>query len=390
MAEQEIKTSIDALMAYLNEHGESNSTVVSSALGVSENVVLGWANVLEKAKLIKILHKSGRVFLAPLGAKTAIAEGGSRQEEKSSAVMEIESQVEIVKQVSARIEDLNKSLASVDSVFDTKYRNAKKMLDKLNSVEGAVDKAEKKIAGRGSKVKDISDKVESGMEGMQKYMDQLESFSVDTNNASAISQELHALLKTYEKNEADMSKSLEAVIYQYRRNALDISRTIREKHDQLRQVLEYEDRQIRQYEHVATDYKRSTDALIRHAESIEKDVMDEVEKGNADLDRLAQAATVQVAGVKSIVDEMKKDLGGISELNAQLQGLKKDLADVTAMRDSLLSELKGIQQEIKESREDWLSSGIKKRAAGAASAATELKGKIGKVESGFKELGDRK
>ena len=310
MADQEIKTSIDALVAYLNEHGESNSTAVASTLGVSENVVLGWANVLEKARLIRILHKSGRVFLAPINGA---GEASSRQEEKSRAEMEVESQVEIVNQVSARMEELSKSMASIDAVFDNKYKNAKKALDKLNSIEAAMDKAEKRIAARSGHVKDMSDRAQQGIDGMQKYVDQLETFSVDTNNASAISQELHALLKSYEKNEADMSKNLEAIVYQYRKNALDVSRAIREKHDQLKQVLEYEDRQIRQYEQMAMDYKRKTDALIRHTEGVEKDVMDEVQKGNADLERLANVAVSQVASVRGVVDDMKKDLGGVSE-----------------------------------------------------------------------------
>ena len=41
MADQEVKTSIDALVAYLNEHGETDVTAVSHALGVNESVILG-------------------------------------------------------------------------------------------------------------------------------------------------------------------------------------------------------------------------------------------------------------------------------------------------------------------------------------------------------------
>ena len=213
MADQEIKTSIDTLVSYITEHGETNVSAVAGALGVSENVILGWANVLEKAGVIRILHKSGRVFIAPAGSEKGKE---IKKEERSHLGVEIESQIEIVNQVSAKIDEFSKSLAHVDTLFNTKYRSVKLLLDKIAKAESYLDNIEKKTNERSKRIKDVSAKARQGFDEAQKYLNQLSTFSVDTNSASSIAQELHTLLKSYEKNAADMSKNLEAVIYQGR------------------------------------------------------------------------------------------------------------------------------------------------------------------------------
>ncbi len=64
--EQSITTSIDDLVKYLNEHGETESSALAGTLGVSEAVIEAWAGALEKAKMTKVIYKRGRMYLAPV------------------------------------------------------------------------------------------------------------------------------------------------------------------------------------------------------------------------------------------------------------------------------------------------------------------------------------
>ena len=54
MADQDITTSIDDLVKYLTAHGETESSELAKALGVSENIIGKWTDVLEKAKVVKM------------------------------------------------------------------------------------------------------------------------------------------------------------------------------------------------------------------------------------------------------------------------------------------------------------------------------------------------
>jgi hypothetical protein len=63
--DQSVTTSIDDLVKYLNEHGETESSELANTLGVGEGLIEAWANALEKAKIVKITYKSGRMYLAP-------------------------------------------------------------------------------------------------------------------------------------------------------------------------------------------------------------------------------------------------------------------------------------------------------------------------------------
>jgi chromosome segregation ATPase len=390
MADQEIKTSIDSLVAYLNEHGETNVSTVASALGVNENIIIGWSNALEKANIIRILHKSGRVFLAPIHGKMAVQ--GAREEDREHLQTELESQIEIVNQVSAKIDEFSRTLTKIDSLFNTKYKNVKMVLDKLSKAEGYIEAVEKKMSARSARIRNVSEQAKADYDQAQKYLNQLSSFSVDTNSASAISQELHTLLKAYEKNASDMSKSLEAVIYQYRKGAIEVSRSIREKHEQFEQVLDYEDKQIRQYKQLATDYKRSADALIRRTGAAEKSVLDEIYAGNAQIDKLSGLATSEMAGVRTMVTDIKKDLGGIADLNDGINKLRKDLAEVSSMRDSLLSELKKADQSMRTAAASkiMLSQDAQSRATNAMGSVSSLTGKVDKMGRDIKVLGDKK
>lgn len=62
---QNVTTSIDDLVKYINEHGETDSFSLSQALGVSEAIIEVWAGALEKAKLMRVLYKRGKMYLAP-------------------------------------------------------------------------------------------------------------------------------------------------------------------------------------------------------------------------------------------------------------------------------------------------------------------------------------
>ncbi len=382
MADQEVKTSIDALVAYLNEHGETNVTAVSQALGVNESVILGWANVLEKANILRIVYKSGRAYLSPVtGAQAGIAVTQAvKQAESAHLGEELESQVAVVNQVSARIEELSRGLLKIDEVFRTKYKGVKEIIDKINKAEGYIEGVEKKMEGRTEHIKGVAEKAQRDFETAQKYLASLSGVSVDTNNARAVSQELHTQLDAYDKNTEDLSKSLESVIYQYRKNALEVSRKIREKRNELTEILEFEDKQIGNYEKSIAGYNRESDAAIRRTDAASKRVLDDLAKGTEEIARLSRSVNSSLSGLRDEVNGIKRDLGGMADLNSGIEGIRKDLDGVVKKRDALFAELKKMQED---------AALVDSKGEVAAVSPEEMKEKSDKVTDSVVEMNNR-
>lgn len=384
MADQEIKTGIDALVAYLNEHGETNVSVIATALGVGESAVLEWANVLEKANVIMVSHRSGKLYLAPM-TSTSKATKEVKQAEQSRTEEMISSDIAAVDQISADLDEFTRALGKIDELFNTKYKNAKLMLDKLNSIDANMAKVSKDIEGRTNYIKNVSEKSQEQFEAAQRHLANLSNFSLDTNNAKAVSQELKDLLKAYEKNTSDLSKGLDLVIYQYRKNALNFAKNIKEKHRQLVEVMSFDQKQIREYERLNQDYKREQAQLKRETDNINKRVLEEIARGKTELSKLIELSKVQLNSISPKVEEIRTDLGSLAVLNSQLMGLRGDLDSLTKQRDALLNELKKMQQNVRTGD----VKKINERANEISGTITTIRGKVETLKKDFDNMGKK-
>ncbi|MDE1768718.1 MAG: hypothetical protein KGH64_01655 [Candidatus Micrarchaeota archaeon] len=346
MADQEIKTSIDSLIAYLNEHGETNTGAAAAILGVGEATIIEWANILEKANMIKIVHKSGRMFLSPIQGKAgATSEAGQANQARIEA--EIASQVAIVNQIAARIEQFSSTMEAVDKLMTTKYKNVKPLLDRINSIQSRIDQAQRKMETKSKQIEVLSAKIGKEYEVLQKYSSDLSKFSIDTNNARSVSEDIKSKLKAYDANTREMTKALDETIYKYRKNALEMTRVIKERDDELRQIISLEDRQVNDYERIAKSYKQDSDRIIRDIERRRKSVLDEVAKSNDEINRLKAVASKSFTELNSSVDDMKRSLGGMAGLNDSIVAINHDLDSLLERKDALLKELGAMKQEAK-------------------------------------------
>ncbi len=69
MPSKVVDTSIEALVSYLKEHGETDSESLLKALNVDHELLNEWANALEAAKVVKIRYKFAKMFLAPVATQ---------------------------------------------------------------------------------------------------------------------------------------------------------------------------------------------------------------------------------------------------------------------------------------------------------------------------------
>lgn len=387
LADQEIKTGIDALVAYLKENGETNASVAAAALGVGESSVIEWANILEKANVITMTHKAGRVFLAPVTGSGQQANKEAKQAEQSTVQEMISSDLAAVEQVSLDLEEFSKSIAKVDEQFNTKYKDVKAILDRLNGIESSILRVEKRLSAKDKYVKEVSKTAQDRYEAAQKYLSNLQSFSLDTNNARAVAQELKDMLKAYEKNTSELAKALDQVMYQYRKNAMGLSRGIKEKHSQLAEVMSFDERQIREYERLRQEYKREYARMAREVDRIGKHVLDEIARGKAGMEKLMLSSSAQMNMIKPKVGEIKRDLGSIAVLNDNLVEIRNAVAELRRQREDILSEIRKMQQEVKSGPP---SKTMNERMGQINSSVTSLREKIDRINKDFVNLGNVK
>ncbi len=64
-----VETSVDELVDYLREHGETDADSLAKALDIDENVFNVWMNALEEANVVKVRYKLAKMLIAPVPKK---------------------------------------------------------------------------------------------------------------------------------------------------------------------------------------------------------------------------------------------------------------------------------------------------------------------------------
>ena len=125
MEDEVVTTSIDQMVEYLYEHGETESYMLANMLNVSETIVGAWADALEQAQLVRIIYKLDKMFLSP--TKT-LEEQKSAEEGNGS---EYTVQTEKPNGVKSRIHEFRLFVANLEENIES--RNTK-IMEKLRSM----------------------------------------------------------------------------------------------------------------------------------------------------------------------------------------------------------------------------------------------------------------
>ena len=71
MADKSIETSVDRLVAYLKKNGETEVSFLSANLGIGEDTMTDLVKILEKANIVKITYKLGKMYVTPADSMKA-------------------------------------------------------------------------------------------------------------------------------------------------------------------------------------------------------------------------------------------------------------------------------------------------------------------------------
>ncbi|MDE1860436.1 MAG: hypothetical protein KGH72_01835 [Candidatus Micrarchaeota archaeon] len=398
MAEAEIKTTIDALVSYVNEHGETNVTSVSAALGVGEQTIVEWANILEKANILKIVYKSGKMFLLPVSISGQTLEEMKQeaQAEKSHLDTEISSQLAIVNQVATKMVEFDKSVQEIENIFKTKYKDVKVILDRMNAIESQLSEANKRIKAKSDAIANIHTKLKEDFDGMERYSVDLNKFNFDTNNARTISTDIRNRIQSYKENLNAMQNQFDKVIKEHRNNALTLVNSMKEDVKELEQVSLYDDKQIREYENNERVFKRDAEALLKKVKKERTAAMDEIVKSSQTVQRLLELSSKQTFDIHARLDTLKKDIGFTANLNDGITTIRKQLDTSMQDKEKLIKELNSLQLQVRalnalpggrSGDKAVTTEKLTKKVNKTAQQTKELEESLNAIDKGVRDLG---
>lgn len=398
MADQEIKTSIDALVAFLREHGETNVTSLSAALGVGEPTIIEWANILERANALKISYKAGKMYLSPLTVSSEQMDTLKQTTEakKSDISTEVQSQMAILNQVSVQMESMGKSVDAIEKLFKDKYKELKGMLDSLNSVENAIDNSYVKMKAKKKEADSMEAELQKEIQTIQHHATRLETFSLDTNNARRIIEDIKAKVTSYSKSLNDANDEIRQIIGRHRDYVIGLRSSIAEETRQLGEIVRVEERQVEEYERLARSYrldaKRSIDKINRDTARM----LDDVSKEKAEIGRYTGTADSGLAAFKAKMADIKSQFGAAADINDKIEGIRKEMEQIEKSKESIAKSLGEVSNELRAL--DALSGSrlmdksqklddLDKRTRNLSSSTKDLKGAADKASTEAKGLG---
>lgn len=255
-----IRTGVDKLVDYLDEHDKVKARTVASDLGVDKTTVIEWAELLETEGLAKLSYSFSTTYIQ----KTEVDEESYKQKagevssKKDALERKIKTAIKKLQRDSANFEQVKKNFSEVQEDIkeeiqtvkeeiedlekydalrknlDTKVKETKKDLNKeledletnfenkkqrMNSLIKEVEKSNEKVDKQKKKIQELSEKRKNMQKEVQNYIKQLQQVNKDiekeekdfmqaSNNIERISGQINLLHKEFLKQKEEKTEAL--------------------------------------------------------------------------------------------------------------------------------------------------------------------------------------
>ena len=400
MAKQEVTTQIDELVSYLKAHGETGITDLSKALVVGESTLNDWASILEKAGMVKIVYKAGRMFLSPVEATTSESgENVSRiiQAEKEDIQSEVNSQQALLNQITSRINSLQGLNDEINKLFSTKYKDVMGTIKKINAIGNEMNDAYKNAVAKKREIDSLSEDLRQGLERIDKEGSGIASYEADFGGAEEILSDLKKKADEYNSLSKGMVKEVEAVSDEYRKRAIKLSEEIKKEKESIDSLLSAAEKELHSRKAQSEHYAKELSGVKTRMERNKTRVIDDVEKSKNELYRLYDASINEIKDLSQKLESIKGDWNTIIELDSKVNDIEKELKGMQKSRDEIRLEIDSINRQImslakltSSKKKDEELNKITQTSRSAAVKLKDLNDKVSKAENDMKDVGSGK
>ncbi len=379
MADQPaVTTSIDSLVKYLKEHGETDTTMLSRVLSVNEGTIVDWADILEKAGMVKIAYKVGRMYLSPtegkMGEKTQV-EKAVGEVKKEIVENEVRSQESVMKEIRAKLDVYSKTVKNAEALFKEKGGEASATLRKITLLEREASKYYDRIDSKRESVAKMVEGLDKEMGALETEAEKIRQFNLDTSGAKASLSDIANKMASFNSSLSQMDDEFEKMVADRKARLKAMEDGIREELGVLRDTTAAERKRIAEYDRALEGYREIAGAQERKAKRLRTQMLDEAVRTKAEVLGAYSAASSQFNALNQSIKTMKESWGLLAVFDGKLTSAREGIAALSKQLDALEKELSGTEEEMKKPGSDagmrTLESRVKVMRSATSSASKE-------------------
>lgn len=349
MADQPITTSIDDLVKYLNEHGETDSAALSGALKVNESIIETWADVLDKAQIVRISYKLGKMYVSPMTITKEGVEVAKKTVElkKGAAESYLTTQVNMINQINTRLDEFRRYVNVAEGAFRAKAGEIKKTIDEIDKLSMQVDNAYKKLKDKKDFIDALSVRLEKETQKLEEKVEVTEKVASKESDAKRVISDIKAKLDDSEARIKTMNTSFNMTLGENRKSFVELLGSIKDESKYLKEVLSQKEKEVHEYNSLLSSYKFESESVKRKVSRERSRMLDDIAKSTDEARKVYSVAEIQLFDVQKTLVDMKKQFGGFSDLSDKLNSIKSSLNSITKQKDELQKEVEQIAEQLK-------------------------------------------
>ena len=349
MSEQPITTSIDDLVKYLNEHGETESSALATELKVGENIINTWAEVLEKAQIVKINYKMGKMFVSPMVITKEGVEAAKKTVELKKGVAETElmTQVSMINQVNTKLDEFKRYVSGAEGTFKTKAGSIKEAIDEIDKMGLRVDSSYKKLREKKDYIDTLSGNIDKETLKLEEKAKAAEDISGRDTESKRVILDIKSKLDDSESRLKALRENFNTALEEERKGATDMLDGVRSETRNLREMLMQQEKEVQDYAAFLESYKKESDAVKRQVLRERNRMLDDIAKSSDEARKIFSGAEKRVTDIKKMLSDMKGQFGGYSDLSDKLNGIKSSIDEIEKKKSALQKDLDALADELK-------------------------------------------
>jgi chromosome segregation ATPase len=348
MADQPITTSIDDLVKYLNEHGETDSSTLAAALKVGESIIETWADVLEKAQIVRVSYKLGKMFVSPMTISKEGEEAARKTIElrRGTAEAELASQIDAVNQINAKLDEFAKYIAGAEGAFKAKAGQIKETIDQIDRLSLQVDSAYKRLKEKKDYIDQMSAKLDKEAAQLEEKAKAATSITASGSDPRQVIYDIRAKLDDSEARLRALNASMNSTLEQSRKSFMQLADSVREETRLLKDMLAQREKEMQEYDSFLKSYKQESESIKRKVSQERIRMLDDVAKSSDEARKIYAVAEKRISEVKKTLDETKSQFGGFANLSDRINAIKSSMDSISRQKDDLKKELDELQEQL--------------------------------------------
>ena len=349
MGEEAIVTGIDALVKYLSEHGETDSVSLAYALNTTEKTIEDWANVLEKAGMVRISYRVGKMYIAiPTNVEAASKELMQNVEVRKSILEgEIKGQINVMDKLNQKLDELKKATGNAEGAFRGKAGNIKKELDKLAKIEKEVNENYAKVKERRDYMDRLVLNLQQQFKAVSESAEYIKGMSPETGGAGALMADIKAKILASDQSTKDLLAKFESSVVAQRKELQQLAVNVKDENSKLRETVAQEEKKVEEYSKKLSSLKSGSQSLNSRVEKEKGKILDDAAKARQEIEKEYSLAEQQMAKLRTLIAGGKEGFGGFATLNDNLEHLSTEIERISKEKDQLSKEYNTLLQQLR-------------------------------------------